>query len=133
MVKQLGILVSFLLLNLTAFSQPGTVTLDFSTAKQVAVDLVKGDSTSAELKATLKLVNTIQAQLAVREREVITLREKSMLYVEQIGAYKQKEIQFALYNEQLKGENLKLKDHVKLLGVAVGVTSVVAIVGIMLR
>jgi hypothetical protein len=133
MVKQLGILVSFLLLNLTAFSQPGTVTLDFSTAKQVAVDLVKGDSTSAELKATLKLVNTIQAQLTVREREVITLREKSMLYVEQIGAYKQKEIQFALYNEQLKGENLKLKDHVKLLGVAVGVTSVVAIVGIMLR
>ena len=133
MVKQLGILVSFLLLNLTAFSQPGTVTLDFSTAKQVAIDLVKGDSTSAELKATLKLVNTIQAQLAVREREVITLREKSMLYVEQIGAYKQKEIQFALYNEQLKGENLKLKDHVKLLGVAVGVTSVVAIVGIMLR
>lgn len=133
MVKQLGILVSFLLLNLTAFSQPGTVTLDFSTAKQVAIDLVKGDSTSAELKATLKLVNTIQAQLAVREREVITLREKSMLYVEQIGAHKQKEIQFALYNEQLKGENLKLKDHVKLLGVAVGVTSVVAIVGIMLR
>lgn len=56
-----------------------------------------------------------------------------MLYVEQIGAHKQKEIQFALYNEQLKGENLKLKDHVKLLGVAVGVTSVVAIVGIMLR
>ena len=118
---------------MTAFSQPGTVTLDFSTAKQVAIDLVKGDSTSAELKATVKLVNTIQAQLAVREREVITLREKSMLYVEQIGAHKQKEIQFALYNEQLKGENLKLKDHVKLLGVAVGVTSVVAIVGIMLR
>jgi len=133
MVKQLGILVSFLLFNLTASSQPGTIVLDYSTAKEIAIDLVKGDSATAELKATRRMLTIVEAQLAVREREVVTLREKEGNYKQQIGGYKMKEQQYELYNADLKSENHTLKTQVKILGVAVGVTSVVATVALMLR
>lgn len=133
MVKQLGILTSCLLLSLTAFSQPGTIVLDYSTAKEIAVDLVRGDSTAAELKATKRMVNILEAQLAVREKEVKTLREKEGNFKEQIGGYKEKEQQYSLYNADLKSENQVLKTQVKILGISVGVTSVVATVALMLR
>lgn len=118
---------------MTAFSQQGTIVLDYTTAKEIAVDLVKGDSTAAELKVTKRMVNILEAQLAVREREVGTLKDKNGLYREQIGAHKEKEVQFTLFNEDLKKQNSSLKNQVKLLGIAVGVTSIAATIGFMLQ
>lgn len=79
------------------------------------------------------MVNILEAQLAVREREVGTLKDKNGLYREQIGAHKEKEVQFTLFNEELKKENSSLKGQVRLLGVAVGITSIAATIGFMLR
>lgn len=118
---------------MTAFSQQGTIVLDYTTAKEIAIDLVRGDSTAAELKATKRMVTILETQLAVREKEVGTLRDKNGIYREQIGAHKEKEVQYTLFNQELRDENEILKGQVKILGVAVGVTSIAATIGFMLR
>lgn len=132
-LRLLKTLASCLLLSLTAFSQQGTIVLDYTTAKEIAVDLVRGDSTAAELKATKRMVTILETQLAVREKEVGTLRDKNGIYREQIGAHKEKEVQYSLFNQELRAENETLKGQVKLLGIAVGVTSIAATIGFMLR
>ena len=79
MVKKLRILIVLLLLSLTSFSQKDTskICFTYSTAKLIAVDLVKGDSAIAELKITNKMVWQLNEKINAQEKKIAEL-EKSL-------------------------------------------------------
>lgn len=89
MIKKLKILLVLLLLSSTTFSQKDTskICFPYHTAKQIAIDLVRGDSAIAELKAVNKLVWQLNETVEAQDSLISLHIERENNYVKQINNY----------------------------------------------
>ena len=89
MTKKLKILLVLLLLNLTTFSQKDTnrVCFPYSTARQIAIDLVRGDSALAELKTANVLVWQLNKKVEAQDSLISLYAERENNYIKQISNY----------------------------------------------
>jgi hypothetical protein len=89
MVTKLKILIVLLLLSLTSFSQKDTskICFSYSKAKQIAIDLVKGDSAVAELKVVNKLVWQLNEKIDTQDSIITLYAAKENNYISQIDNY----------------------------------------------
>jgi hypothetical protein len=125
MAKKLRILIVLLLLSLTSFSQKDTskICFPYSKAKQIAIDLVRGDSALAELKLTNKLVWQLNEKISTQDSIIILYIAKEQNYIGQINNYdkiivKKDEIITGLESDvtKLSKKNNQLKSGLKFLG-----------------
>lgn len=133
-------LVSILLLSLTLFSQTGTnnkqepvVCLPQSTAQKIAVDLLRLDSVSVELKLTQYVLYKTESKILIQDSIIQTYVNKVAIYEKESAAQTERyelcagrvsKLEEGL--ETLTEKNRKLKNLAKLLG-----GSLVASVGIL--
>jgi hypothetical protein len=89
MVTKLKTLIVLLLLSLTSFSQKDTTKICFPyyKAKQIAIDLVKGDSAIAELKVVNKLVWQLNEKIDTQDSIITLYVAKETNYIAQIDNY----------------------------------------------
>jgi len=89
MVKKLGILIITLLLSSTIFSQKDTsrICFDYKVAKQIALDLTKGDSAKAELEVTKDLVKQLNEKIAEQDSIIKIYVKKDTNYLSQVKTY----------------------------------------------
>ena len=125
MVAKLKILIVLLLLSLTSFSQKDTsrICFSYSKAKQIAIDLVRGDSAIAELKITNKLVWQLNEKISTQDSTITLYITKEQNYISQINNYdkistKKDEIITGLEKDVIKltKKNNRLKTGLKYLG-----------------
>ena len=125
MLTKLKILIVLLLLSLTSFSQKDTskICFSYSKAKQIAIDLVRGDSAIAELKITNKLVWQLNEKISTQDSTITLYIVKEQNYISQINNYdkistKKDEIITGLEKDVIKltKKNNRLKSGLKYLG-----------------
>ena len=125
MLTKLKISIVLLLLSLTSFSQKDTSRICFSynKAKQIAIDLVRGDSAIAELKITNKLVWQLNEKISTQDSTITLYIIKEQNYISQINNYdkistKKDEIITGLEKDvtKLTKKNNRLKTGLKYLG-----------------
>jgi len=125
MLTKLKISIVLLLLSLTSFSQKDTSKICFSynKAKQIAIDLVRGDSAIAELKITNKLVWQLNEKISTQDSTITLYIVKEQNYISQINNYdkistKKDEIITGLEKDvtKLTKKNNRLKTGLKYLG-----------------
>jgi hypothetical protein len=125
MATKLRILIVLLLLSLTSFSQKDTskICFSYSKAKQIAIDLVRGDSAIAELKITNKLVWQLNEKISTQDSTITLYIVKEQNYISQINNYdkiftKKDEIITGLEKDitKLTKKNNRLKTGLKYLG-----------------
>jgi hypothetical protein len=125
MVAKLKILIVLLLLSLTSFSQKDTskICFSYSKAKQIAIDLVRGDSAITELKITNKLVWQLNEKISTQDSTITLYIVKEQNYISQINNYdkistKKDEIITGLENDvaKLARKNNRLKNGLKYIG-----------------
>ena len=125
MLTKLKISIVLLLLSLTSFSQKDTSKICFSynKAKQIAIDLVRGDSAIAELKITNKLVWQLNEKISTQDSTITLYIVKEQNYISQINNYdkistKKDEIITGLEKDvtKLTKKNNRLKSGLKYLG-----------------
>ena len=125
MLIKLKILIVLLLLSLTSFSQKDTskICFSYSKAKQIAIDLVRGDSAIAELKITNKLVWQLNEKINTQDSTITLYIVKEQNYISQINNYdkistKKDEIITGLEKDvtKLTKKNNRLKSGLKYLG-----------------
>mgnify|MGYP003635801285 FL=1 len=131
MLKKLKILIPILLLNLTTFSQKDTskICFDYNIAKKIAIDLVKGDSTTAELTQTKELVLNLTLKSNFQDSIIKNFEIKDYNYILQIQNYiqvdKQQDIIVKGLTQdvsKLQKSNIRLKKGFKWLGAGFMVT-----------
>jgi hypothetical protein len=125
MATKLKILIVLLLLSLTSFSQKDTTRICFpyGKAKQIALDLVKGDSAIAELKVVNKLVWQLNEKIDAKDSIIVLYVAKEKNYISQIDNYdkiivKKDQIITGLEKDvvDLTHKNNQLKKGIKWLG-----------------
>jgi hypothetical protein len=125
MATKLKTLLVLLLLSLTSFSQKDTnkICFPYSTAKKIAIDLVKGDSAIAELKVVNKLVWQLNEKIDTQDSIIKLYVVKEQNYISQIDNYdkilvKKDEIITGLEGDvaTLSRKNNRLKKGIKWLG-----------------
>ena len=125
MLTKLKILIVLLLLSLTSFSQKDTskICFSYSKAKQIAIDLARGDSAIAELKITNKLVWQLNEKISTQDSTITLYIAKEQNYISQINNYdkistKKDEIITGLEKDvtKLTKKNNRLKTGLKYLG-----------------
>ena len=125
MLTKLKISIVLLLLSLTSFSQKDTSKICFSynKAKQIAIDLIRGDSAIAELKITNKLVWQLNEKISTQDSTITLYIVKEQNYISQINNYdkistKKDEIITGLEKDvtKLTKKNNRLKSGLKYLG-----------------
>ena len=125
MLTKLKISIVLLLLSLTSFSQKDTsrICFSYSKAKQIAIDLVRGDSAIAELKITNKLVWQLNEKISTQDSTITLYIVKEQNYISQINNYdkistKKDEIISSLEKDvtKLTKKNNRLKTGLKYLG-----------------
>lgn len=125
MLTKLKISIVLLLLSLTSFSQKDTskICFSYSKAKQIAIDLVRGDSAIAELKITNKLVWQLNEKINTQDSTITLYIVKEQNYISQINNYdkistKKDEIITDLEKDvtKLTKKNNRLKSGLKYLG-----------------
>jgi len=125
MLTKLKISIVLLLLSLTSFSQKDTSKICFSynKAKQIAIDLVRGDSAITELKITNKLVWQLNEKISTQDSTITLYIVKEQNYISQINNYdkistKKDEIISSLEKDvtKLTKKNNRLKTGLKYLG-----------------
>jgi hypothetical protein len=125
MLTKLKILIVLLLLSLTSFSQKDTnkICFSYNKAKQIAIDLVRGDSAIAELKITNKLVWQLNEKISTQDSTITLYIIKEQNYISQINNYdkistKKDEIITGLEKDvtKLTKKNNRLKTGLKYLG-----------------
>jgi hypothetical protein len=125
MLTKLKISIVLLLLSLTSFSQKDTskICFSYSKAKQIAIDLVKGDSAITELKITNKLVWQLNEKISTQDSTITLYIVKEQNYISQINNYdkistKKDEIITGLEKDvtKLTKKNNRLKTGLKYLG-----------------
>tara|TARA_R110000803_G_C11977921_1_gene320390 strand:- start:1600 stop:2028 length:429 start_codon:yes stop_codon:yes gene_type:complete len=131
MLKKLKILIPILLLSLTTFSQKDTskICFDYNIAKKIAIDLVKGDSTTAELTQTKELVLNLTLKSNFQDSIIKNFEIKDYNYILQIQNYiqvdKQQDIIVKGLTQdvsKLQKSNIRLKKGFKWLGAGFMVT-----------
>ena len=114
-----------LILSLNGFSQKDTsrICFTYSTAKLIAVDLVKGDSAIAELKITNKMVWQLNEKINAQDSLVTLYVIKEQNYISQIDNYDQISNKQTTIINGLEGDvttltrkNNRLKKGIKLIG-----------------
>ena len=125
------------MLSLTAFSQTATenkkVCFPDSVAKKIAIDLVKGDSAIAELKATQELVRHLEAINTTNKQAIKSYAKKMELYSDQINLFKQKEQTYIEIQTGLEKDVLKLNKRNKFLKISVGVLTITTAIGFLIQ
>jgi len=125
MLTKLKISIVLLLLSLTSFSQKDTskICFSYSKAKQIAIDLVRGDSAIAELKIINKLVWQLNEKISTQDSTITLYIAKEQNYISQINNYdkistKKDEIITGLEKDvtKLTKKNNRLKTGLKYLG-----------------
>jgi len=125
MLTKLKISIVLLLLSLTSFSQKDTskICFSYSKAKQIAIDLVRGDSAIAELKITNKLVWQLNKKISTQDSTITLYISKEQNYISLINNYdkistKKDEIITGLEKDvtKLTKKNNRLKTGLKYLG-----------------
>lgn len=125
MLTKLKISIVLLLLSLTSFSQKDTskICFSYSKAKQIAIDLVRGDSAITELKITNKLVWQLNEKISTQDSTITLYIVKEQNYISQINNYdkistKKDEIITGLEKDvtKLTKKNNRLKSGLKYLG-----------------
>jgi hypothetical protein len=125
MLTKLKISIVLLLLSLTSFSQKDTSKICFSynKAKQIAIDLIRGDSAITELKITNKLVWQLNEKISTQDSTITLYIVKEQNYISQINNYdkistKKDEIILSLEKDvtKLTKKNNRLKTGLKYLG-----------------
>jgi hypothetical protein len=125
MATKLRILIVLLLLSLTSFSQKDTnkICFPYSKAKQIAIDLVRGDSALAELKLTNKLVWQLNEKISTQDSIITLYIAKEQNYISQINNYdkiivKKNDVITGLESDvtKLSRKNNRLKSGLKFLG-----------------
>ena len=125
MATKLRILIVLLLLSLTSFSQKDTnkICFPYYKAKQIAIDLVKGDSALAELELTNKLVWQLNEKISTQDSIITLYIAKEQNYISQINLNKliinkKDEIITGLESDvtKLSRKNNRLKSALKWLG-----------------
>jgi hypothetical protein len=115
-MKKLIALAILLNLSLTAFSQTDTSNkkptqepvkcLPVSTFKEIAKDLLKGDSAKAELKLANEQIVMLEQKVALKDSVIVTMQQKEENYKTIIGAHEEK---FSTLENYTKSVELKLK------------------------
>ena len=125
MVDKLKILLIILLLSSTSFSQKDTskLCLDYSVAKQVAIDLVRGDLALAELEQTNILLDQLTFKFSQQDSIINVYKDKDANCLSQINSYnKIREQHTIMVNglekdiESIKRENKNLRKATTFLG-----------------
>ena len=133
MVRKLKILVGLLLLSSMTFSQIATNKkvhcFPDSIAKQIAIDLVRGDSAKIELTKTIILVNQLEEKNLTNERLVNTYVSKVANFSSQIDLYRQKEVKYTQIVTGLEKDVKKERSKNKIIKIAAGVFAVLAVIG----
>jgi len=111
MVKKLKILLPILLLSSTIFSQRdiNKICFSYSTAKKIAVDLVKGDSAIAELDKTNYLLLNLNTKSLRQDSIIKDFENKDSNYILQIQNYNQIGEQRSLIIKGLETDVSKLQ------------------------
>jgi len=97
---------------LTAFSQTDTSNktpvkcLPVSTFRQIAQDLIKGDSAKAELKLVNEQVGKLEQKVSLKDSVIVTMQKKEEIYKTIIVAHEEK---FSTLDKYTKSVELKLK------------------------
>jgi hypothetical protein len=132
------VLTTILSLSLTAFSQTDTNNKEkvkcfpIHVAKQIAKDLLRGDSAIAELKLTNEQLIKTEEKVVLKDSVISTMVIKEKNYISIIGAQDSKFTVMDNYSKklefQLKKEKVKNKFTSILSGVAVLVLGTILIV-----
>lgn len=113
-VKKLILLIGILTLSLQGFSQNVTpsitdtqvVVLPVKVAKEIAKDLLRGDSAITELKLANSQIKQLEIKSEYQDSIIIYLREKEKNYVTLIDSEKRKN---EILNDEIKKTQKELK------------------------
>ena len=119
-MKQLIILIGIILLSITSYAQPGKVAVDNNAvcmpadvAKQVAQDLIIGDSAKALLSLTEEELSLTKDKLSYKDSIILNGKLKELSLIEQVKNERtQKEYSISMY-ENVKKEYADLSKKYK--------------------
>ena len=106
-------LVTILSLSLTAFSQQDTTIkvkcLPISIFKQIAQDLLKGDSAIAQLKLSEQQIIHIENKVVLKDSVINTMKVKELNYIKVIDTQNEKYNVIEKYSKKLEWDLKKEK------------------------
>ena len=121
-------------MSLTAFSQadttkvsPCTIKLSCEIAKQIAVDLERGDSVKAELISTQTILKLTEEKVAVKDSIINEHIQKEHIYKEMLAAYEEKCKTYEEVLDMLEKANRKQKRLTKVFRTATGIIGATAV------
>ena len=124
-------------MSLATFSQTGTNKkvhcFPDSVAKQIAIDLVRGDSVKVELAKTNILVNQLEEKTKTNDRLVSMYVNKVSNYASQIELYRKKETEYHTIVFGLEKDIVKAKKANKYFRIAVSGLIVTTVLGFTIR
>ena len=136
MVKKLKLLALLLTLSLATFSQTGTnntICFPDSTAKKIAIDLLRGDSAKAELSKTKILVDQLQEKITMQQRTVNLFADKVSNYETQVDLYRKKEVKYNEIVTGLETDVKKFKRKNTYFKISVGILTVTTVIGFIIQ
>ena len=136
MAKKLNLLALLLTLSLATFSQTGTnntICFPDSTAKKIAIDLVRGDSAKAELTKTKILVDQLQEKITLQQRTVNVFADKVANYETQVDLFRKKEVKYNEIVTGLETDVKKFKRRNTYLKISVGILTVTTAIGFIIH
>ena len=109
-MKQFIILFGIILLTINSYAQPGKVAVDTNSvcmpveiARQVAADLVKGDSAKAMLDLTMDELDITKQKIGYKDSLILNGKLKEINLLEQVRNERtQKEAYISLYTDAQK-------------------------------
>lgn len=136
-VKKLRLLVVLITMSLATFSQTGTNKkvhcFPDSVAKQIAIDLIRGDSAKVELAKTNVLVNQLEEKTKTSDRLVSMYVNKVSNYASQIELYRKKETEYHTIVFGLEKDVVRAKKANKYFRIAVSGLIVTTVLGFTIR
>ena len=124
-------------MSLATFSQRGTNNkvhcFPDSIAKQIAIDLIKGDSAKVELAKTNILVNQLEEKSKTNDRLVTMYVNKVSNYASQIDLYRKKETEYHTIVFGLEKDIVRVKKANKYFRIAVSGLLVTTVLGFTMR
>ena len=124
-------------MSLATFSQTGinkkVHCFPDSVAKQIAIDLVRGDSAKVELAKTNILVNQLEEKTKTNDRLVTMYVNKVSNYASQIDLYRKKETEYHTIVFGLEKDIVRVKKANKYFRIAVSGLLVTTVLGFTMR
>lgn len=127
-MKYVLVLFTTLLLNLTAFSQAGIVTLSHQIARKVALDLISYDSTKTALQITTNVLSLAEDKSRMKDSIIKSNELKENIFRQQITLYKEKEETYQSMVASLKLDLAKQKAKTKLISGVAGAAIVTSFI-----